>query len=82
MVSWCPPDTVKFGLAGRDRWERLAQLRAGQTTHSGLVPVRPVLVAGVRYCVRYRTGAIRDGVLLSVGRSAASTIPPETAPRA
>jgi hypothetical protein len=33
----------------------------------GLVPVRPVLVAAVRYFVRYRSGAIRDGVLLSVG---------------
>jgi hypothetical protein len=36
-------------------------------TRSDLVPVRPELVAAVRYFGRYRSGAIRDGVLLSVG---------------
>jgi hypothetical protein len=58
---------VKFGLAGKGLWEQLDQLRAGPATRSGLVPVRPELVAGVRYFGRYRSGAIRDGVLLSVG---------------
>jgi len=32
-----------------------------------MIPVRPELVATVRYFGRYRTGWIRDGVLLSVG---------------
>jgi hypothetical protein len=29
--------------------------------------VRPELVAGVKFFARYRSGVIRDGVLLSVG---------------
>jgi hypothetical protein len=33
----------------------------------GHVPVRPELVAGVKFFGRYRSGAIRDGVLLSIG---------------
>jgi hypothetical protein len=44
-------------------WPRLDRLRVG----AGVVPVRPELVAGVRYFGRYRTSWIRDGVLLSVG---------------
>jgi len=36
-------------------------------TRSGLVPVRPELVAEIRYFGRYRGGWIRDGVMLSVG---------------
>ena len=35
-------------------------------SRTGLVPVRPELVVAVRYVRRYRTGWIRDGVLLSV----------------
>jgi hypothetical protein len=31
-----------------------------------LVPVRPEFVAGVKFFGRYRSGAIRDGVLPSV----------------
>jgi hypothetical protein len=57
---------VKFGLAGKGQWQRLEGSGAGPETRSGVVPVRPRLVAGVRYFIRYRTGAIRDGVLLSV----------------
>ena len=58
---------VKFGLAGKDLGQRLERLRAGPETRSGLVPVRPELVAGVPYFGRYRSGWIRDGVLLSIG---------------
>ena len=38
----------------------------GPSTRSGMITVRPEAVAGVRYFGRYRTGWIRDGVLLSV----------------
>ena len=62
-----PVGLVKFGLAGKDLWSRLDPLRAGPATRSGIVPVRPELVAGVKFFGRYRSGAIRDGVLLSIG---------------
>jgi len=62
-----PARLVKFGLAGKGLWRRLDPLRTGPSTRSGMVPVRPELVAGVRYFGRYRTGWIRDGVLLSIG---------------
>jgi hypothetical protein len=65
-----PTGPVKFGLAGKELWRRLGGLRAGPETRSGLVLVRPTLVAGVRYFAGYRTGWIRDGVLLSVSRTA------------
>jgi bifunctional non-homologous end joining protein LigD len=59
--------TVKFGLGDKDLWRRIERLRAGPETRSGMIPVRPELVAAARYFGRYRTGWIRDGVLLSVG---------------
>jgi hypothetical protein len=62
-----PAGLVKFGLAGKGLWRRLDPLRSGPETRSGIVPVRPELVAAVRHFGRYRSGAIRDGVLLSVG---------------
>jgi bifunctional non-homologous end joining protein LigD len=62
-----PAGLVKFGLADKDLWSRLDRLRAGPATRTGVVPVRPELVAGVKFFGRYRSGAIRDGVLLSVG---------------
>ena len=62
-----PVGLVKFGLGGRGLWQRLEPLRAGPASRSGIVPVRPELVAGVRYFGRYRSGAIRDGVLLAFG---------------
>jgi ATP-dependent DNA ligase len=61
-----PAGLVKFGLAGRGLWDRLDRLRAGPATRSGVVPVRPALVAGVKFFGRYQRGWIRDGVLLSV----------------
>jgi bifunctional non-homologous end joining protein LigD len=62
-----PAGLVKFGLVGEDLWQHLNTLRSGPATRFGLVPVRPELVAAVRYFGRYRTGWIRDGVLLKVG---------------
>jgi hypothetical protein len=62
-----PAGLVKFGLAGKGLWRRLDPLRSGPETRSGMVPVRPELVVGVRFSGRYRGGWIRDGVLLSVG---------------
>ena len=59
--------TVKFGLANKDLWQRLYRLRDGPEARSGMIPVRSELVAAVRYFGRYRTGWIRDGVLLSFG---------------
>jgi len=67
MMALVPAGLVKFGLAGKDLWQRLERLRAGPSARSGLVPVRPELVAAVRYFGRYRTGWIREGVLPSVG---------------
>jgi hypothetical protein len=63
-----PAGTAKFGLANKDLWARLERLRIGPATRAGLVRVRPELVAAIRYFGRYRTGWIRDGVLLSVGK--------------
>jgi bifunctional non-homologous end joining protein LigD len=62
-----PAGLVKFGLAGKGLWRRLDPLRSGPETRPGMVPVRPELVAGVRFSGRYRGGRLRDGVLLSVG---------------
>jgi len=58
---------VKFALAGKDLWQRSNRLRAGPETHPFRpCPGAPERVAGVRDFGRYRSGAIRDGVLLSV----------------
>jgi hypothetical protein len=50
-----PAGPVKFGLA------------AGPASRGNVVLVRPELVAGVKFFGRYRSGAIRNGVLLSIG---------------
>jgi bifunctional non-homologous end joining protein LigD len=47
--------------------DRKALLRDGPASRGGVVPVRPELVAEIRYFGRYRTGWLRDGVLLSIG---------------
>ena len=61
-----PAGTVKFGLAGKDLWQRLGPLRAGPATRTGVVPVRPELVAGSNSSgatarARSATGAARRG---------------------
>lgn len=61
-----PAGQVKFGLAGKALGHRLDQLRDGLPARKGFVPVRPELVAEVKFSGRYRAGWIRDGVLLSV----------------
>jgi hypothetical protein len=48
---------VKFGLGGKGLWEPLDRLRTGPAARSGPVPVRPELIADVRYFGRYRAGA-------------------------
>jgi len=53
-----PAGLVKFGLAGKGLWQRLDPPRIGPSARSGIVPVRPELVAGVRFFGRYRTGWI------------------------
>jgi bifunctional non-homologous end joining protein LigD len=58
---------VKFGLAGKDLWSRLSPLRTGPASRGGVVPVRPEVVARVKFFRRYRSDAIRDGVLLLIG---------------
>lgn len=55
-----------FGLANK-LWRPLYRLSAGPEARSDMVPGHPEPVAAVRYFGRYRTGWIRDGVLLSVG---------------
>jgi len=64
-----PAGTVKFGLAGKGLRHRLDTLHLGLSSRSGFVPVRPKLVARVKYFGRYRRGWIRDGVLLSIGQN-------------
>ena len=67
LKSFAPAGMVKFGLAGKGLWRRLDPLREGPSARSGVVRVRPELVAAVRYFGRCRTGWIRDGVVPSVG---------------
>jgi hypothetical protein len=61
-----PAGQVKFGLARTRLWGVLDLLRNGLPNRRGFVPVRPELVAEVKFFGRYRAGWIRDGVLLSV----------------
>jgi ATP-dependent DNA ligase len=67
MESWSPAGQVKFGLARTRLWDALDLLRDGPPTRKGFVPVRPKLIADVKFFGRYQRGFIRDGVLLSVG---------------
>ena len=57
---------MKFGLPGKELWQQLDRLRTSPASRAGVIPVRSELVAGVKFFGRYRSGAIRDGVLLSV----------------
>ena len=56
-----PAGQVEFGLGGGRRLER-------PSDRSGIGPLRPELIAEVRYFERYRTGWVCDGVLLSISR--------------
>jgi ATP-dependent DNA ligase len=53
-----PVGLVKFGLAGKELWRRLAGPRAGPRDPFRPHPGAPKLVAAVRYFGRYRTGWI------------------------
>ena len=44
-----PVGLVKFGLAGKDLRQRLDPLRDGPATRAGVVPVRPELVAAIKF---------------------------------
>jgi bifunctional non-homologous end joining protein LigD len=60
-----PAGQVRFGLAGKGLWNKLDALRCGPA-HRAVVPVPPMMRAHVKFFGRYKGGAIRDGVLLSV----------------
>jgi bifunctional non-homologous end joining protein LigD len=64
-----PRGIVKFGFAGKGLWEPLSAIRSGPPGRGGIVPVKPLLSATVKFFGRYKTsGAIRDGVLLGTAR--------------
>lgn len=81
-----PAGLVKFGLAGKGLWPRLERRRAGPASRAGIIPVRPELVAGLRYFGRYRSPrtwpAPQDRpqcspVLASTGRDQLAPLSPE-----
>ena len=45
-------------LAGDGLGRRLGPLRDGPASRAGVIPVRPELITGVKFCGRYRSGAI------------------------
>ena len=55
-----PAGQVRFGFAGKGLWHELNRLRAGPPRR-GFIPVRPGLLATVKYFGRYKAGWIRDG---------------------
>jgi bifunctional non-homologous end joining protein LigD len=59
-----PAGEIRFGLAGKSLWAALDMLRAGPSRR-GIVPLRPALIAEIKYFGRIR-GFVRDGVVLSV----------------
>jgi bifunctional non-homologous end joining protein LigD len=62
-----PRGIVKFGFAGLGLWQALDVIRGGPAGRGGVIPVRPMLSARVKFFGRYKTsGAIRDGVLLGM----------------
>jgi len=70
-----PVGQIRYGFAGKGLWDELDALRSGPA-RKGVVPVTPTLRAQVKFFGRYKRGAIRDGVILSlhartpIGRSA------------
>jgi len=56
---------IRFGVAGKGLWGELDALRSGPA-HKGIIPVTRTLRARVKFFGRYKHGAIRDGVILSL----------------
>jgi hypothetical protein len=60
-----PAGQVRFGSAGRGLWAELDARRAGAAM-KGIVPIEPFMPVQIKFFGRYKGGAIRDGVLLSI----------------
>ena len=60
-----PSGQIRFGFAGKGLWGELDALRSGPA-HKGIIPVTRTLRARVKFFGRYKHGAIRDGVILSL----------------
>ena len=60
-----PTGQIRFGFAGKGLWGELDALRSGPA-HKGIIPVTRTLRARVKFFGRYKHGAIRDGVILSL----------------
>jgi len=60
-----PAGQIRFGFAGKGLWGELDALRSGQA-RKGVIAVTPTLQVKVKFFGRYKQGAIRDGVLLSL----------------
>jgi len=60
-----PAGQIQFGFAGKGLWSELDSLRSGPM-RKGVIPVWPTLQAKVKFFGRYKRGAIRDGVILSL----------------
>ena len=64
-----PRGLVKFGFAGMGLWQAIDVIRTGPAGRGGVVPVKPLLSATVKFFGRYKSsGAIRDGVLVGMPR--------------
>jgi bifunctional non-homologous end joining protein LigD len=64
-----PRGLVKFGFTRMDLWKVLDTIRAGPSGRGGIVPVKPLLKATVKFFGRFKqSGAIRDGVLIGMPR--------------
>ena len=70
-----PAGQVRFGFAGRGLWHELDARRTGSATKR-IVPIAPAIAASIKFFGRYKSGLIRDGVLLAIeGESAAAPAP-------
>jgi len=63
-----PAGQIRFGFAGKGLWSKLDALRSGPARKE-VVPVTPTLQAHVKFFGRYKRGAIRDGVILSLQKA-------------
>jgi hypothetical protein len=64
--GWSPAGELGHNRAGKRLWTLLEAFRTGTAGDGGVVPIKPWLNAEVKFFSRYKEGAIRDGVLLSV----------------